>query len=195
MEDNARILVRVDEPLRRRRLAVLFRVLLYLPHGLLVSIWTLLVVPVVPGTWLALLFAGRLRSGLHGFLAAYLRYCGQTTAWLGLLSGRYPDPRHTRKHPFAIEIPEPFPQGRVVTLFRLPLAVPALVLSSVFGVILTLVAVGAWFAALSLGRTTSGMQELGTFCLRYELETLAFLLLLTPASPRLAPRGASSEPG
>ncbi len=195
MEDNARILVRGDEPLRRRRLAVVFRALLYVPHCLVVSTWTLLLVPVVPVSWLALLVAGRLRSGLHGFLAAYLRYCGQTTAWFGLLSGRYPDPRHVREHPFGIEIPEPRLQRRALTLFRLPLALPALVLSSVFGVILALAAVGAWFVAVSLGRTTTGLQELGTFCLRYQLETLAYLLLLTPASPRLAPPAASSEPG
>jgi len=195
MEDNARILVRGDEPLRRRRLAVLFRALLYVPQGLGVLTWTLLLVPVVPVSWLLAMFAGSLRSGLHGFLAAYLRYLGQTTAWLCLLSGRYPDPRHTREHPFAIEIAEPCPQRRVVTLFRLPLALPALVLSSVLGVILALAAVGVWFVALSLGRTTTGLQEHGTFCLRHQLETLAFLLLLTPASPRLAPPGASSEPG
>jgi Domain of unknown function (DUF4389) len=54
-------------------------------------------------------------------------------------------------------------------------------------VILNAVAVAAWFVALALGRTTAGLQELGTFCLRYQLETQAYLLLVTAAYPRLPP--------
>ena len=80
-------------------------------------------------------------------------------------------------------------------LFRLPLALPAIVLWSVLGVVLSLVAVAAWFVAVALGRTTAGLQELGTFCLRYQLETEAYLLLLTAAYPRLAPPGVTTEPG
>jgi len=195
VEDDRRISLRGDEPLRRRRLAVLFRALLYLPQCLMVSVWTLLLVPVLPVSWLALLVAGRLHRRLHRVLSAYLRYCGRTTAWLVLLSDRYPNPLPAHEHPFSIELPARPPQPRIVTLFRLPLALPALVLSSVFGAILVLAAFGAWVVALALGRTTAGLQELGTFCLRYQLETLAYLLLLTPAPPRLAPPGASSERG
>ena len=163
-----------------------------MPQLAVVTAWTLLLVPVVPVSWLAVLFGGSLQPRLHRFLAAYVRYLGQTTAWFDLLSGRYPNPLRTQAHPFAIDIPEPRSQPRLVTLFRLPLALPAFVLSSVFGVILALASVAAWFGALALGRTTAGLQELGTFCLRYQLETLAYLLLLTPAYPRLEP---SREPG
>ena len=67
------------------------------------------------------------------------------------------------------------------------LALPALLLASVLRVVLTLSAVAAWFVSIALGRTTAGLQELGAFCLRYELEAVAYLLLLTPRYPRLAP--------
>jgi hypothetical protein len=177
----------VGEPLRRRRLAVLLRALLVIPHYVVLSVWTALVVPAVAAAWLALLIEGRLPSFLQRFLGAFLRYQGQVTAWLDLLSARYPDPLHTLEHPFRIELPDRPRQPRLVTLFRLPLALPALVLASVFNVVLTIASVAAWFVALALGRTTAGLQELGTFCLRYQLETLAYVTLLTPAYPRLAP--------
>jgi Domain of unknown function (DUF4389) len=93
----------------------------------------------------------------------------------------------TLEHPFAIEIPARQPQPRLVTLLRVLLAVPALVLASVFGVVLSAAAVASWFVALALGRVTAGLQELGTFCLRYELETEAYLLLLSACYPKLAP--------
>jgi hypothetical protein len=186
--DDGRIHVRDNEPLRRRRLVVLLRALLFVPQYVVLSLWSILLVVFVPVAWLALLIEGRLPTWLHGFLAAFLRYYGQTTAWLHLLSGRYPDPLHTREHPFRVDVPERPRQRRLVTLFRLVLAVPAVVLTSVFGVIMTTTAVGAWFVALVLGRTTAGLQELGTFCLRYQLETYGYLLLVTGRYPALAPQ-------
>jgi hypothetical protein len=144
--------------------------------------------------WLAALIDGRVPAWLLRFLSAYLRYHGQVTAWFHLLSNRYPDPLHTVDHPFAIEVPDRHRQPRLVTLFRLPLALPAIVLWSVFGVVLVLVAVPSWFAALALGRTTAGLQELGTFCLRYQLETEAYVLLLTASYPELAPPALTTAP-
>jgi Domain of unknown function (DUF4389) len=188
-----RIRVFTEEPLRRRRLAVLFRALLVVPQYIVLSLWSLFVAVVLVIGWLAALIRGRLPERLHRWLAAYLRYSGQVTAWFELLSGRYPLPHQGDRHPFEIEIPRPRPQRRVVTLFRLPLVVPALVLASVFGVILSTSAIGAWFVALILGRTTAGLQELGTFCLRYHLETSAYLMLLTPRYPRLEPAPPSAE--
>jgi hypothetical protein len=185
--DDARIRVTDTEPLRRRRLVVLLRPILLFPHYIVLSVWTLLLIPVVPLGWLASLMRGRLPSFFHRSLAAYLRYQGQVTAWLYLLSATYPDPLHTKEHPFRVEVPDARQQRRLVTLFRLPLAIPALVLASVFNVILTAVGVGAWFVGLARGRTTAGLQELGTFCLRYQLETQAYLSLLTAAYPKLEP--------
>jgi uncharacterized protein DUF4389 len=168
-------------------LLVLLRPVLLIPHYVVLSVWTLLLIPVVPFCWLAALLLGRVPRSFHRFLAAYIRYQGQVIAWLYLLSAKYPDPLHTQEHPFGIDVPESGPQPRLVTLFRLLLAVPAVVLASVFNVIATASAVGAWFVALVRGRTTAGLQELGTFCLRYQLETQAYLLLLTSRYARLEP--------
>ncbi len=166
---------------------MLFRVPLVVPHYLVLSVWTLLALPALAIAWLALLIEGRLPSFLHRFLAAFLRYQGQVTAWLDLLSARYPDPLHTLEHPVRIELADRPRQPRLVTLFRLPLALPALVLASTFNVVLALASGAAWFVALALGRTTAGLQELGMFCLRYQLETQAYVTLLTAAYPRLEP--------
>jgi hypothetical protein len=191
---DARIRVESVEPLRRRRLPVLLRILLVVPHYIVLSVWSLLALPAVAVAWLALLIEGRLPGWLHRFLGAFLCYQGQVTAWFDLLAVRYPDPLHTHEHPFRIDLVDRPRQSRLITLFRLPLALPALVLASVLNVVLSVVAVAAWFVALALGRTTSGLQELGTFCLRYQLETQAYVSLLTAAYPRLAPPEVRAEP-
>jgi hypothetical protein len=192
--DETRLRVRDDEPLQRRRLVVLLRAALFVPPYFVIAVWTLLVVPATAVAWLALLVEGRLPGWLQRFLGAYLRYTGQASAWFHLLSGRYPDPLHTLEHPFAIAVPDRPRQPRLITLVRAVLAVPALILASVLRVVLAVAAVGAWFTALALGRTTAGLQELGTFCLRYELETQAYLLLLTARYPRLAPPAVTPAP-
>jgi hypothetical protein len=186
--------VRDGEALRRKRLVVLLRALLFVPHYIVLGIWSVLAVVVLPMAWLAALLTGRVPARLHRFLAAYLRYSGQAAAWFHLLSGRYPDPLHTLEHPFEIDIPERRRQPRVVTFLRVLLGIPALVLVSVFRVVLSTAAVAMWFVALVRGRTTAGLQELGTFCLRYELEAAAYLLLLTPRYPRLVPARPTPAP-
>lgn len=191
---DGRVRVEAGEPLLRRRLPVLLRSVLVIPHYIVLSIWSLVVVPAVAVAWLALLIEGRLPSFLHRFLGAFLRYQGQVAAWFDLLSTRYPDPLHTGEHPFRIDLPVRPRQPRLVTVFRLPLALPALVLASAFSVVLSLAAVAAWFVALALGRTTAGLVELGTFCLRYQLETQAYVTLLTSTYPRLAPPEATTTP-
>jgi hypothetical protein len=190
--DGGRVRVSEQEPLRRRRLAVLLRAVLYVPHAIVLSAWTFVAALFVAIAWLALLVEGRLPPWLHRYIAAYVRYTGQVTALFYLLSARYPDPMHTQTHPFAIDIPERPRQPRLVTLFRAVLAIPALLLATALRVVVTLAAIPAWFAGVALGRTTAGLQELGTFCLRYEVEAVAYTLLLTPRYPRLVP--AESRP-
>jgi uncharacterized protein DUF4389 len=191
---SGRLVVHDQEPLRRRRLTAFLRLVLAVPQQVVLVTWSVLIPAAAAIAWLAALIDGRVPQWLIRFLSAFLRYRGQVTAWFYLLSDRYPDPLHTLEHPFAIELPDRPRHPRLVTLFRLPLALPAIVLWSVLGVVLTLVAVASWFAALALGRTTAGLQELGRFCLRYQLEAEAYLLLLTASYPRLAPPALTPVP-
>lgn len=181
---TGRIRVVNDEGLQRRRLAVLFRVVLFVPLAIALAFAGAAAVVALVLAWLAAIVAGRVPAGLHRFLADYLGYTGRTTAWFFLLSGRYPS---GPGHPFQVDAPDPGRQRRLLVLLRPLLAIPALVLASALRVVLMLSSIAAWFAGLALGRTTAGLQELGNFCLRYELEAVGYLLLLTPRYPRLAP--------
>jgi uncharacterized protein DUF4389 len=175
-----------DLALRRRRLAVLLRVLLLVPAALVACVWALVALVVLPFAWMGALVRGQVPRRLHRTEAAALTYLAQVNAWANLVSGRYPWPRRRSRHPVQLRAPRG-QQPRWTVLLRLGLAVPPVVLASVLGVVLGGTAIGAWFVALVLGRTTEGLRELGAFCLRYETEVAAYLLLLTPRYPRLAP--------
>jgi hypothetical protein len=192
---DGRLRLSSDEPLRRRRLAVLLRLVLLIPHYIVLTAWTVPAIGAVAIAWLALLIEGRLPTFLDRFLAAFLRYQTQVIGWAYLLSGHYPDPLHTLEHPLRIELPERPRQPRLVTLFRPLLSLPALVLASVFNVVLSTISIPAWFVSLARASTTEGLQELGLFCLRYQLEAQAYAMLLLSAYPRLAPPPeATTEP-
>jgi hypothetical protein len=176
-----------DPELRRRRLAVLLRPILVVPAALVAAVWALGAVVVLPFAWLAALVRGQVPLRLHRELVSALGYVVQVNAWASLVSGRYPWPHRRRTHPVQLTAAQEG-QRRWTVLLRLPLAVPPLVLASVLGVVLLGTAIGAWFVGLVLGRTTGGLRELGAFCVRYVAETEAYVLLVTPRYPRLAPR-------
>jgi hypothetical protein len=182
-----------DRGLRRRRLAVLLRPLLVLPVLLVAVVWSLVAVVVLPFAWLAALVRGWIPRRLHRVLVAALGYVVQVSAWWSLVSGRYPWPRRRRRHPVQLTAVRER-QRRWTVLLRLLLAVPALVLGSALAVVLAGTAVGAWFVALVLGRTTEGLRELSAFCLRYTADVAAYVLLVTPRYPRLAPRAEEPLP-
>jgi hypothetical protein len=182
-----RVHVRLGDDLRRPRLGVLMRVPLAVPPALVVTVWTIPAAVALVVVWPATCVRGQAPRRLHHWLSGYLRAWTQLVAWLDLVSGSYPVLRRRYLHPVQVDAPR-LRQGRIAVLLRPALTLPGIVLASVLGVVLTAAAVAAWFVALARGRTTEGLRELGAFCLRYQVETLAFLLLVSSAAPRLAAR-------
>jgi len=56
----------------------------------------------------------------------------------------------------------------------------------VLGVVAVVVAVLSWFVALAVALLPRGFENLGTYCVRYQVQTLGYLLLLTDRYPSLA---------
>lgn len=84
------ILVAFAEPAHQNRLTVLARIILAIPH--LVVLWALGIAAeiVVIICWFAALFLGRLPEGLAGFLTGYLRWLVRVQAYLFLVTATYP---------------------------------------------------------------------------------------------------------
>jgi hypothetical protein len=101
-------------------------------------------------------------------------------------------------YPVELEIDGPVRQRRAVTLFRLLLALPALLLAGALGGALFAVAVLGWWYALFTGRMPAGLRDLGAACIRYSSQTSAYLALLTErypyAAPVLLPPGPAGQP-
>jgi hypothetical protein len=173
--------------LQRWRLTVAFRLLLALPHLAVLTLWMYLVVPVALVNWLITLVRGRTPAGVHNWLARYLRYWLHVQAYVNLVADPYPGFRGwPGTYPVDLEIAPPQPQPRWKTLLRIVLVIPAYVLGYVLSVVQLVVFVIAWVAALALGRIPRGLRDLLAYCLRYQAQVNAYVLLLTSRYPTLA---------
>jgi hypothetical protein len=177
----------VNDDLKRSRLTVFFRLLLLFPHLFWQEAWAFATAFCVFVNWFALLIKGRSPEDLHLFLARVLRYRTHLTSYIFLVSNPYPTFFGRQgAHPVDLEIDGPDPQPRLVTLFRLLLAIPAFVLAYVLVFVMSVVALIGWFIALVIGRMPKGMRDLSAYCLRYEAQTIAYLMCLTSRYPSLS---------
>jgi hypothetical protein len=187
--------VTVTDGLERSRLLTLFRLLLALPHLVWLTGWSVVVAFAVHLAWLAALVTGRVPRPLQRFFAAYVRYVAHLNAFLYMIGNPFPGFTGTEgTYPIDVTIELAGRQRRVVTLFRLVLALPALFLAGAYGVAVFVIAILGWFAALFTGRMPSGIRDLGAAAIRYTAQTYAYLLLVTDRYPYAAPFLRGDEP-
>jgi hypothetical protein len=128
---SVRLTVRDD--LERTRVTVFFRIVLAIP----VLVWVILrgvaafIVAFV--NWIAVLVQGEVPDSLHDFVASYVRYATQVSAYVFLAADPYPWFRCQADYPVDVEIDPPVRQGRWGGFFRFVLALPALLLATALG--------------------------------------------------------------
>ncbi|CAB4707478.1 MAG: DUF4389 domain-containing protein [Actinobacteria bacterium] len=176
----------VTDDLRRSRLTVFFRLLLVIPHLIVVALWAIAALFALLAAWFAALFTGRVPAGLHDFLASYLRYSTRVTAYAYLIADPFPPFGSGGSYPLDVTIAPPQTQGRLSVFFRLLLAIPALALSNVFRSVNQIVTCLGWFYALFTGSMHESLRDLSAWLLRFETQTYGYVLLLTPRYPSLS---------
>jgi hypothetical protein len=177
----------VTDDLRRNRLTVFFRLLLAIPHFIVLTLWGIVAYVVMFIAWLVGIFTGRVPDGLHNFLASFVRYSTRVYAYIYLLADPWPPISGSPGgYPIDVRIDPPQKQSRLTIFFRFLLAIPALILATVFRYVNQIVAFLGWFYALATGRMSEGMRNLSAWLLRYETQTYAYMFLLTGRYPSLS---------
>jgi hypothetical protein len=184
------------DDLRRSRLTVFFRLLLAIPHYVWFVLWTAIVLLAIIVNWFATLLVGRPPRVFHRFIGAWIRYSIHLYAYLTLIGNPFPGFTGTAgSYPIDLELPEPEQQHRLVTLFRLFLAIPALLVNGALGTLLFLIAIYGWFYSLVTGRMPRGLRNLGAYALRYQGQVDAYFYLLTARYPFSGPvLGGADQP-
>ena len=91
-DEPARLPIRivVTDDLERSRVTVFFRLLLAIPHLVVVALWGIAAAAVSIVLWLALLVEGKAPRALQSFVVSYLRYAVQVSAYVHLAAAPYP---------------------------------------------------------------------------------------------------------
>ena len=169
--------------LERSRLTVFFRILLLIPHAVVLALYGIAVYVVAIIAWFAALFTGSVPEGMHNFIAGFLRYYARVLAYGTILANPYPPFGPGGTYPVDLEIDPPVSQSRLTVFFRVILAIPCWFVMSILQYLLELLAIGNWIVAMILGRVPNGMQTLGMFCLRFMTRTQAYIFLVNPRYP------------
>jgi hypothetical protein len=186
--DDHPVRISVDDDLRRSRLTVFFRLLLWLPHFVWLLLWGIVVLFTVIANWFVTLFAGQPAAALHRFNAAYARYLTHNAAYLYLVANPFPGfTGEPGSYPVDLRIAGPQRQNRWKTGFRYILAFPALIVNYALNGALGIVALLGWFVGLIKGEMPEGLRNLGVFALRYNGQAFAYLALLTDRYPFSGP--------
>ena len=163
----------VEDDLKRSRLTVFFRLLLAIPQAIWLELWGIVVFVAIVIAWFAALILGRVPDGLHAFITRYVRAVTHLTAYVFLLADPWPSfSGAAGSYP--------------VVFFRVLLAIPAMVIAYAFRVVNQLVAFVGWFYCLATGHMHEGMRDISAWMLRYEVQTYAYILLLTSRYPSFA---------
>jgi hypothetical protein len=199
-----------EEPAVQRRWTVLLRLVLALPALLVSSTLAglsggnlgrgrsrsregtgggaLLVVCGILG-WFASLATGRMPKGLRDAGAYSIGYSAQTTAYLLLVTDRYPNADPTEmlvevtdrppRHPVRV-VGDPYDlrRSRLTVFFRILLALPHIIWLLLWSILAFLAAIAQWFGTLVRGAPAGGLHRFLTRYVRYRLHVYAFLMLV-----------------
>ena len=174
----------INDDLQRPRLTVFFRLILFIPHLIWVTLWGVIAILAAIVNWFATLFTGRSPDGLHTFLGTFLRYTTHIRAYVLLIADPFPGfAGRLGTYPIDLEVDPSERQNRLTVLFRLILAIPAMLLTNILSNLSQLLAVFSWFIALVLGRVPEGLRNFAALALRIETQTWAYLIVVTGRYP------------
>ena len=175
----------ITEPVRQRRLTVFFRLLLLIPHFIVLFFLGIAAFFTVVFGWFAALILGRLPEPVFRFLAAALAYRTRIAASGMLLVDSYPPftLKQPPDHPVRIDV-RPTRLNRLAVFFRLILVIPAAVVQSLATSGWYALAIVWWLITLILGRMPRPLFEATAATLRYEMRVSAYGSMLSPAYPK-----------
>lgn len=148
--------------------------------------------------WFASLARAQMPRGMRDAGAYAVAYSAQLTAYLFVLTDRYPysDPQAAltdlpaRPDPIDLTVDDDLRRSRLTVLFRLLLAIPHLVWLTLWGIAALVVVLASWVATLVAGRSPDVLHRFLAAFLRYQTHAVAFLTLTANPFP-----GFTGRPG
>lgn len=190
------VYLRRDAIAKTSRLTVAFRLVLVLPHLVVLAAASIAAFLITVITWFAALFTARVPPGLYEVLAWVVGYGTRVTAYLFFLTDRWPTFSERPDDPVLVRFPGPGRLNRAAVLFRLVLLIPVGFLAEFVSQGLTVVSIVAWVVLLVMGRMPQPLFDATASAVRYQTRYWAYAVMLTARYPGglFGDVGAPTEP-
>ncbi len=196
----------------RNRLTVAFRIILAIPHLILVGgpglalgggwwfnrghfllqSWSGLTGNGVLGAvalviaviaWFAIVFAGQHPRGLWDFARMYMRWRTKAVAYIALFRDEYP-PFGEGEYPVTYEVAYPeLPRNRWSVGLRIFYLIPHAIVLFFLSIAWWFTSVIAWFAILFTGAYPAGLYRFGVGVMRWSVRVESYMLLMRDEYP------------
>jgi len=168
----------------QRRLTVLVRVILAIPHLLCLAGLGIAAEIVAIIGWFGALFTGQLPDFAADFLGGYLHWQTRVSAYMALMTDQYP-PFVLGDAPYPVRIAfRPGQLNRLAVLFRIFLMIPAGIVAYVLELgAFTIIGFVTWLIVLVKGALPDSLYEAYAAVIRYMARYWGFTLMLTSAYP------------
>jgi hypothetical protein len=170
---------------KRSRLTTFFRLILAIPHYIVLYVWGILAFFAIVIAWFAIVFTGRYPEALYNFVAGLQKYSTAVYGYSALLTDEYPPfGPDTDTYPARLRIPPAKAEyNRVKTLLRIFLAIPVLIIAYAMQIVWEIGAFLAWFVIVVTGKQPKGLQDMIVLGLSYQQRGYCYVALLTEDWP------------
>lgn len=176
----------VHPPEKQSRLTVFFRLILLIPHAIILEFLLVAAYVVMILAWFAILITGKLPGGLGNFVLGSLHWLTRYGGYAWLLTGKYP--------PFALGEDSNYPvrlsgevqtegRSRVTVFFRMLMIIPHVIVLYFLNIALSVVVLISWIVALFTGSVPAGLHGFIAGFLRWQTRLGAYAMLLTDQYP------------
>jgi hypothetical protein len=183
-EPLAPVLLAVAPAQRQSRVTVLLRLILAIPHFVVVYVlniaaWLILVI-----SWFAALFTGRLPAWAAEFLTGYLGWQTRVYGYVLLLTDVYPPfALADADYPVRVAV-RPGRLNRLAVLFRIFLMIPAGIVAGLLSYgAFTIMGFVTWLIVLITGRMPDALHQSVSAVLRYQTRLYGYEFMLTSTYP------------
>lgn len=168
---------------RRSRLTVAFRLILAIPHLILLYFGLLISIVLAVVGWGAAVILGRLPGPIANFLSQFVGYSTRVTAYVWFLTDLYP-PFNLERSGWAVDVElSPARLNRLAVLFRIILMFPAYIIFAIVVTGLSAALIVVWLIELFTGRMPRALFDAMVAVLRYDMRFSAYALMVSSAYP------------
>lgn len=172
----------VERPEKSSRLLnglLIIKVILAIPHFLILYALSLVESVIIFVAFFAILFTKKFPRGLFDFAVNVMRWQANVYAYVGMLRDEYPPfSWEPGKYPLTLEVDYPEQLSRFGPLYKWLLVIPNVIVLLVFTLIAYVLWFVAWLAIIFTGKFPPGMHSFITGVYRWNLRANAYAFYL-----------------